>query len=282
MPKIDVDDASIDFLRSSIVYGVSRAGKTVLDATFPRPAIIASEREGGVMSVKTMDRALWYEPSVKPLIYTVSEIKETAAYIKEIAALAKKGQVKTLVLELSFYSDDIIRALTAPEEKNGWAKYKTLDDHINWLDTLSKTLGIRIAYNALAADPGDLASKSPGGLQLAGKAIARKLPASTDLTGYLTTEDRGNGVVDRLLHLVPYGMFPAGHRYGGRLPSIVRNPTYRKLEDLFAGRAAVEYDGSVVYGEAAERARARAAQQKSQATTSSIAAPSTVDDLPPL
>lgn len=248
MPKIDADAPPSDsFLRSSIVYGVSRVGKTVFDATFPRPAIFASEREGGYKSIQTMDRALWFEPTVKPLIYAIASMQETMPYFKEVETEIKKGRVKTIVFELSFYTDDVIRALTTAEEKNGWAKYKLLDDHIQWLDATSKRLGVRIAYNALAADPGDLATKSPGGLQLAGKAIARKLPAATDLTGYLTTEDRGQGKVDRILHLTPYGAYPAGHRYGARLPSSVRNPTFRKMLDLIEGRATTNDDGTVIY-----------------------------------
>lgn len=247
MPKIDVDAALTGgFLRSSVTYGVSRVGKTVYNATFPRPAIFCSAREGGYVSVQTMDRALWYEPNMKPLLYVVSEMRETMPYFKEVMAGVKAGRILTVVFELSFYSDDIVQSMTTADEKNKWAKYQVLEQHIQWLDTAAKKLGVRIAYNTLAADPGDIATKTPGGIQVAGKALAKKLPASTDLTGYLRTDDRGAGVVDRVLHLTPYGAYPAGHRYGARLPSVVRNPTYRKLEDLFAGRAVTDADGNVV------------------------------------
>ncbi len=251
MPRVDVD-AALDelFLRSSIIYGVSRAGKTILNASMPRPAIFASEREGGYKSVQTMDRSLWYEPDMKPIIYTISSIKEMLPYFKEVEEHTKKGRIKTIVVELSFYSEDIIRSMTSAEEKNGWAKYKLLDDHIQWLDATAKRLGVRIAYNALAADPGDLTTKAPAGIYVAGKALARKLPAATDLTGYLRTEDIG-ARIDRILHLTPYGAYPAGHRYGAKLPPFVRNATYRKLEDLIMGRATVDEYGNVVYGEGA-------------------------------
>lgn len=252
MPRIDADAlASKDFAKASITYGVSRAGKSVFGATFPKPAIIVSLREGGYMSIQTMEPALRYEPKVKPLIYAVSTIRETAAYYKEILALVHKGKVQTIVIELSFYSDDVVQSMTTAEEKNAWAKYKTLEDHLKWLDASAKATGARIHYNALAADPGDLASKTPAGILIAGKATGKKLPASTDFSGYLRAEDRGNNVIDRVLHLSPYGAYPAGHRYGARLPRIVRNPTYRKLEDIFFGRAVtVEADGTVRYGDA--------------------------------
>jgi len=109
-------------------------------------------------------------------------------------------------------------------------------------------MGVRLAYNSLAVDPGDAATKSPGGLQIAGKAIARKLPAGTDMTGFLRTEDRGNNQIDRVLHMSNYGAYPAGHRYGKRLPPVVRNPTFRKLEDLLAERAYVDDNANIIYG----------------------------------
>ncbi len=271
MPKIDADAPLTDgFMRSSIVYGVSRAGKSVFNATFPRPAIFCSEREGGYKSVQTMDRSLWYERNMKPIIFAVSSMKETMPYFKEVEADIRRGRIQTVVLELSFYSDDVVKAAPT-DEKNGWAKYKLLDDHISWLDAAIKRLGVRVAYNALAVDPGDLATKAPAGVQLAGKSLARKLPASTDLTGYLRTEDKGSGNVDRVLHLGAYGAYPAGHRYGSRLPTIVRNATYRKLEDLMAGRAHVDDEGNVLSGEAPPKP---AAQQQ--------AAESEAGDLPPL
>ena len=266
MPKIDADEAPNDdnVLMTSMTYGVSRVGKTTLASTFPAPAIFASMREGGYRSVQTMDRAMWYDPKVKPLIFAVSNMKEAMGYFKEVEVLIRSGRVKTIVLELSFYSDDVIKTTIT---KDSWAKYRILDDHIMWIDAAAKKLGVRIAYNALAADAsGDAAAKSPAGIQVAGKSLARKLPAATDLTAYLRTEDKGNNQIDRILHLLPYGSYPAGHRYGARLPTIVRNPTYRKLEDLILGRAHADDLGNVLPGPPAV----------------TVVTPPSVDDLPDL
>jgi len=291
MPKIDAD-APLDgsnALRASLVYGPSRAGKTVFDATFPRPAIFCSAREGGYISVQTMDRDLWYEANRKPIIYAVNGIAETAPYFKEVEAGVRKGQIKTIVIELTFYSQDVIRAAKKTTDDQ-WAVYRLLDEHIQWLDKAAKALGVRVAYNSLAAD-GDTATKVPGGLLLPGKAVAKSLPASTDLTGYLHAEERANNKIDRVLHLAPHGVFPAGHRYGDKLPNIVRNPTFRKLEDLITGRAFADAEGNVLYGEAAKAARATAAQQAAAAPpaapapTPASTTPSETDssaELPPL
>lgn len=280
MPKIAIDASPGDFLKSSLVYGVSRAGKTVLSVTFPRPAIFTSAREGGYQSIQTMDRSLWYEPDVEPIIYAVSKISETLPFFREVEALAKKGRVRTVAVEITFYADDVIKAVAREtDSKDSWAKWRLLDDHINWLVEATKRLGLRITLNALAADPGGPDSRAPGGIQVPGKAIARKLPAMLACVGYLRTEPREVNQIDRVLHLVPFGDYPAGHWYGSRLPPIVRNPTFRKLEDLFAGRARADDSGNVLYGEEA------AALAASAGAGTSISASNGQDpaaDLPPL
>lgn len=248
MPRIDANaPADSNFLPSSMTFGVSRVGKTAFNASFPRPAFFCSEREGGFKTIQTMDRSLWYEANMPPLIYGISSMKEFLPYFNEVRQHIQTGRVKTIVLELSFYSDDVIRS--SPKSNNGWAPYKLLEDHIIWLDAqvkqIAKTKPVRLAYNALAAPP-DKADK--GGIIIAGKALAGKLPAATDFLAYLTTEER-NKKIERTLHLQPYGVYPAGHRYGPRLPAFVREPTFRKLEDLVAGRAKIDADGNVFYGD---------------------------------
>jgi hypothetical protein len=50
----------------------------------------------------------------------------------------------------------------------------------------------------------------------------------------------------RVLHLTAYGQFPAGHRYGSRFPPMIRNPSFRLLEDVFAGRVTLDGEGRPV------------------------------------
>lgn len=290
MPKISATAFDPkDFMKSSLIYGVSRAGKTVIGATFPRPVIFTSAREGGYVSVQTMDRSMWYEPDQEPIIFAVSDLKETVPHFNEVVQLAKKGRVKTVVVELSFYSEDVVQAIGKRTDgsKDGWAKYRLLDEHIQWIDKATKGLGLRIAYNTLAVPPGDVEKKSPAGIMVAGRAIAAKLPAGTEFTAYLRTEDKGNNQIDRLMHLVAYGPYPAGHRYGNKLPNLVRNPTYRILEDLFTGKAVADDDGRVLYGEemktfVMQRNANKQSDTQPQTNTTSGELTDLSSDLPPL
>jgi hypothetical protein len=238
---IDLDAPTRLLINTSLVSGFSGAGKTYFAATFPRVAWLGSRREEGEETIRWMDRDAWYEPKVKPLAFSVETIAELNYHLnRDILPRVQKGVIKTIALEVSFYSDDIIQSL--PDDANGWVKYGTLEKHIMWLDKLAKrTPGLRIHYNAVAQDPSD--KKSAATMQVAGKAVARKLPALCSLVGYLRTEDKETGNVERVLHLNTYGPFMARHRYGRRLPNVIRNPTFKVLEGLLSGKYVMEEDG---------------------------------------
>lgn len=241
--RIDVEKPPELPFQSTLVYGASRAGKTDYCASYPQPAMLCSRREKGYVTVQFMDRARWYDPKVAPQVYAVDEITDIMGHLtKDILPQVAAGRIKTVCIELTFHADDVLRAVD--DEKNPWAKYAQLETHVHNLDRyVKKVPGARVVYNTLAL-PED-AAKGTSGCLIPGKALAKKLPALCDLSGYLVAEDRGDHV-DRVLHLTTYGNYPAGHRYGKHLPDKVRNPCYRDLEDLLAGRAKVDEDGNVV------------------------------------
>lgn len=242
MTRIDLKQAADQaFMGTSMIYGATRAGKTHFCATFPKVAWFGSEREGGYVTMATMDPSALYEAHVPPQVYTVNTPAELMTHLnKEVMPQVLAGQIKTIVLELSVYSDDMIRARA---DEATWAKYADLEKHITFLDAQwKKVKGLRVCYNALALAEDD-ATKVSGPL-MAGKALPRKFPALQMFLGYMRQETRAD-VVDRVLHLNTHGNFAAGHRYGARLPRIVRNPTFRKLEALYHGRATVDADGNV-------------------------------------
>ena len=243
MTRIDLTKPPQTLLRTSFVYGAYGAGKTDFCSTYPKVAWIGSNREGGAETMRWMDRSRWYEPNVAPDVYAVENMAQMLTHLnKDIMPKVQEGRIKTIVLELSFYTDDLIRS--APEGAMGWTIYGDLEKHIIGKDEQWKRIpGLRIVYNAFAnPEPDD---KKPAGPLMAGKALARKLPAICDMIGYLRTEEVSGGQIDRILHLQPYSNFPARHRYGTRLPPFVRNPTYRMLEDLINGRAVADASGVV-------------------------------------
>jgi hypothetical protein len=245
--RIDLTKAPPTLFRTSFIYGAYGSGKTDFCATYPRVAWFGSAREGGAETMRWMDRSRWYDPNIAPHVYAVENPAEMFLHLnRDVMPLVQKGVIKTIVLELSFYSDDMIRSM--PTETDGWTKYGDLEKHIMNMDERWKKIpGLRIVYNALAqVEPDD---KKPAGPLLAGKALAKKLPAICDAIGYLRTEVVDGGI-DRILHFQSYANFPARHRYGARLPAFVRNPTYRQIEALINQRATCDANGVVTLNEA--------------------------------
>jgi hypothetical protein len=233
-------------MQTSIHYGLTRSGKTRFLATFPRPAIITSKREAGAVTIDCMDRNCWYEPEIEPEVYEVSSVPETMQHLtRDIMPKVQRGLIKTIGIELGIYSDDVIKS--APiVDGNAWAKYALLEAHIidhldKWIKTA--TMGVRLAYNALAKPPDKIGDT--GGLDVPGKAVAKKLPPLCEVIGYMHAE-AGEKETEYVIHYSPCGPYIAGHRYGDRLPRFVKNVTFRDIENLLLGRAEASEDGTIV------------------------------------
>lgn len=238
--RIDLNDRS-SALHTSLFYGVYRSGKTHLCCTFPRVAWLGAEREGGFETIRWMDPAHFYERDRPPQVYAVNTPADLILHWqRDIAPQVKAGNIKTIVAELSFYGDEMIRARASEAT---WHKYVDLEAHVTWLDAEWKKIpGLRVVYNTLAATEDD--PKKPSAILMPGRQLSRKLPAGCDLVGYMRQEENG-GEIDRVLHLQAHGNFPAGHRYATRLPPIIRNPTFKKIEACLHGAADIDANGNV-------------------------------------
>ena len=236
--EIGIDPPGTPIVRSFLVVGETGAGKTVLVASFPRVYWIGSEREDGAEAIKYMDRALWYERDRPPIARAVKTIADVDACLKEAVMLVEKGVVRTIALELSCYSDDVVRS----SEGDARSKYGTLEQHMTVLDSRLKAIPSTIvAYNALP----DRRNPEVTLPLIAGRALGPRLPAVVSAYVYLRTESVGERL-DRVLHLAPYGTVTCRHRYGSRLPAVLRNPTYRIIEDVIAGRLVVDSVGNAI------------------------------------
>src|SRR6266850_810546 len=153
------------FLRTSLWYGPYRSGKSHLCATFPRVAWFGAPREEGYITIQNMDPQNWYEPSRPPELYTVTSREELIGHLnKDVLPKVTRGEIQTIVFELSIYSDDLIRARA---HENSWHKYQDLEAHlIHWDEAFKKVPNLRICYNALAASEDD--PHKPGGILMAG------------------------------------------------------------------------------------------------------------------
>src|ERR1051326_1177532 len=160
-----VQEKSEADLKCAFVYGVTGAGKTRLCASWPRVAWIGAARELGWLTIQNMPPTEFYEHGRIPRIYKVSTMQELGNdLIHDIFPRVQTGDVKTICLEISVYADDVIRSMKGVSEKNGWAKYQALEEHIVAIDERVKSIpGLRVVYNSLAAPAVD--EKHPSGLQ---------------------------------------------------------------------------------------------------------------------
>lgn len=240
---IDITKTGELAFQSVLIYGASRSGKTHFCATFPQVAMICSRREKGYVTVQHMDRSKWYDQNIAPQIYVVDEIADLMGHLnRDIFPQVRAGRIKTICIELTFHADDVLRVVDVPN--NPWAKWQNLEEHVHNVDRMVKSVpGARVVYNTLAVPPDS--EKGNAGVLIPGKALSKKLPALCDLAGYLRQEDAEDHT-NRVLHLTAYGAYSPGHRYGDKLPPLIRNPTFRDLEDLLAGRASTDEEGRVV------------------------------------
>jgi len=233
--------------KTSLIFGPSGSGKTAFCASYPRVAMLSSRREGGLETVDYMDPVMFYDPKTKPLKFEVEDINSMMVTIHQrILPLVDRGIVRTICVELTFHADDAMRKMPV-DDRNGWAKYANLEQHVINLDELiKKKAGLRLVYNTLNA-PEDKA-KETSGVLIPGKALARKIPAMVNLTGLLRAEE-GDDITERVLHLTAFGNYMPRHRYGNRLPRLVRwrEPSccFRDLEDLLFGRAKTNEEGLI-------------------------------------
>jgi hypothetical protein len=237
-----------ELLKTNLVFGPSGAGKTYFCASFPRVAMIGSRREEGLETVRWMEPEAFYDRNIRPRLYPVANITEMMLCLhKEIFPLVQRGEVQTICIELTFHADDAMRTMPV-DEKNGWAKYANLEQHVVNVDELVKKVpGLRVVYTTLALPEEN--AKGTSGVLIPGKALARKIPAMVSLTGYLHAEQGEEGT-ERILELTAYGNYSPRHRYGAKLPPRIRwrGPScgYRDLEDLLLGKATVNQEFCVV------------------------------------
>ncbi len=247
--KIDLDAATVP-LQTVMVYGAYRTGKTHLCATFPKVLWLGAPREGGYKTIAHMSRSA-FPGGVRPDCRGVVGFEELRAVIEtEAPKLVAAKRIETICVELSVFSDDVIRH----DESVGWEKYSNLIKIMIYLDekikkAQEKVPHLRLVYNALMARVED--DKRPAGPLMAGRGLAEKLPALCDAIIY-TRADTIDGKADYVQHHAQWGNYPAGNRYGAKLPPLTRNASFTDLVHLIEGRASVDSDGRIVREESTE------------------------------
>lgn len=204
-----------------VVYGDTRTGKTVWGATFPRPLIIGDSTEGGYSSVQNMDRALWFEPDVEPIIKVVENMNDMMHLIPVLKDLIARKRVLSIVFDAftyycDFYLAKLIKVQTdagkAPDNRQA---YGSLGVHLRELRTSLHSLGVNVMWNCLAKHPD---AEDPKAGPLIPGQQSQKFSAGVDFLFHSRLEQvKVQGVITETKYLIStkqYGKYIAGNRLG--------------------------------------------------------------------
>ncbi len=209
-------------------YGNTRTGKTVFGATFPRPFIIADVTEGGYQSILNMDRSLWFEPDVEPIIVGIDEMNDfvTSIIPRLMTEIARK-RVLTIVWDaFSFYTDFFLAKLINLQTAAGKAvdnrqAYGSLGIHLRNVRTDLHKFGVNVVWNCLAKHPDE---SDPKGSPLIPGQQGDKFSAGVDFLFHSRLEqkkDQGKIVGEEYqIRTRQFGNYIAGNRLGMRADTL--------------------------------------------------------------
>lgn len=223
------------------LYGNSRSGKTHFAATMPRPFIIADVAESGYKTILSMDRDLWFEPNVEPIIVGVDQMSDVAQMAStggRLDQLIKNGRVMSVVFDaFSFYADyflgQLFKLQSADKQDNRKA-YGDLGKHLTEIRNILGQKGASVAYLCLAKHPDD---EDPKGKPLIPGKSADKYCAGVDFVWHTELRQvvEGGKIVREIreIHTRQKGSYIAGNRLGVQADQLP-NPLVGTYADFLA------------------------------------------------
>lgn len=218
MREVSLDEAEGELpVFTFLNYGDTRAGKTQLLSTFPRPYIIADATEHGHDTIKRMDRSLWFEEDVKPIVVLIESMNEFGKALEAVKPLIATKQVLTIGIDaFSFYCDFYLNGIVQAQQKPDMRQaYGALGMHLRDVRVRTHSMGVNVVWNCLARHP---EADDPKGRPMIPGQQADKFAAGVDFLVYSRAEPiKEGGKVVASRHEVrtrPYGQYIAGNRLG--------------------------------------------------------------------
>lgn len=161
----------------ALVLGTIKSGKTHFAATCPKPLFISDVAEGGYETIRTMDRSLWWDEKVEPVVWAIENIfQDVNPMLTRLETLkaANTFPFQTVVIDpISLYADRYLSerlTILASSSKGGVDTRQLYGDLANHL----RATVLRI--HALPCHVLWLCHVKEGGANIAGS-TAEKLPA---------------------------------------------------------------------------------------------------------
>lgn len=200
-----------------LIYGDTRSGKSYFAATFPRPYIYADIVESGYKTILSMDRSLWFEPDVRPIVRGIDQMNDIAADSSHLDALIAQKKVLTIVVDafsfyVEFFLGHLMRLQTKPDNRSA---YGDLGKHLREFRTIMHSKGVNVVWNCLAKHPD---TDDPKGRPLIPGQQADRFSAGVDFLWYADLEQKrvDGKIVDetRMIRTRQHKAYIAGNRLG--------------------------------------------------------------------
>lgn len=244
----------------ALIWGPSKAGKTVLAGSFPKPLFV--DYDDGMESIKTAIRKGWIDQDEEDVRFTTfyEEEKEEFGYVKNPTALEnsvdfvnywlqdeRHDEWETLVLDsvtsmcnyainqalknlnkLESYTDSFSKSSRVSMRimaRQDWGPAMSLVENIidemrEKADLLGKHLVIIAHEHHETTDSGAILTKEP---HVIGQVLRQHLPNKFDEVWYLSRNKSG----DRVLQTEETNRVVAGSRLG--VPDGLEDPTYKRI-----------------------------------------------------
>jgi len=209
------------------LYGPARSGKTTAAATFPVPLFFLPPNEDSIESLRGRGIRYYQLGEAQPGVKPVPLRDELESQIEILGAFAMKHGPqafwqqygRTIVVDqLTLYSDAVMAELQGDREKatdGNWGQLRT--HFIRLRDGLW-----RLPAHIILTSGDEVKLTREGVVTRAGPKLqgdARDfLPGSTNLLGYMEQVGGPNGSTSFMCHFKKHGPFPAGARFGARMP----------------------------------------------------------------
>lgn len=211
MREIDLDKPST-IRRTVLAYGSTRSGKTHWAATAPRPLFISDATESGWTTIQNMDRALWWEPQIKPQVMAIENVSDMTNAFAKAQLLVASGKVRSIVIDsLTFWADLYLAYLYNLITSHDTRKiYGELGIHLRDLRVKWHGLPANVIWLCLPKEPDE--ENKVGGPLIPGQQAA-KFTAGVDNILYMRQDSPG----EFLVHTKKHAKYIAGGREGNHI-----------------------------------------------------------------
>lgn len=224
-----------DLFVSLVVHGESKAGKTWLGATAPKPLLVLDSEAGGMRFVpgrKIVWDPMKEDPPVADGTWDICRVRldktSTLDVVKQYIETGRHPFVAIVFDSLSEYQARLKREIegSGQLDQQDWGRMLTSIEDI--VMELRDAVERQDQLKALVVITGTRLRDGKFRPFLQGQ-MSLVLPYKLDVNGYLFTQVDGNGVLRRGLRIEAHGDIDAGNRLGGSLPGVVWDPNVETM-----------------------------------------------------